>query len=479
VYKRQLLTVFEKAKPCKPSHSFPESFSEPKEVSLRAWGREVFAHIYDSTDDGKINYDRMAFSLDKKKILADLKSAEWSPWLPIQLSWKDVGLETAFKIKVIKLDDDGFYRVRFLYDAINWTLTDPSYVADDMMENVGPMVDSADSFPAQLVHYEEDKAAFLEEAEMSFDWHAKGAAYFLRKYKPDVFIHDIYTPNQMLTSRWWLGYIDHHSDRYNEKDAGEREKLWSEVKHMYKRLDDILGEYLAIADENTLVVLSSDHGAVPLNKAIHLNNLFAKKGWLKFEADKISGEHNIDWMKSTVVYLNFGNIFINPEGLHNKEGKWFRASGPDYNRLRNEVIASLTALESEGGVKVVEKIVKWEDAGKVLRLPQERVGDLIVANKPGFGWSEEIFEGLGLFSVPLETGYKQAVISEDCPAMWAPFIVVGPGVKKNFFLGNRPISMIDQYPTLMKLLGMESLSFVQGKALEIFNEELTEKKNSR
>lgn len=308
-----------------------KSFSALKEASLKAWDKEVFAYIYDSTDDKKINYDRIAFSIDKKKILVDLKPGEWSQWLPIQLSWRGAKIDTLFKIKLIKLNNDGFYRVRFLYNAINWTLTDPSYVADEMIENIGPMVDSVDSFPAQLVFYSEDKDTFIEEAEMSFDWHTKAISHFLNKYNPDVFIHDIYTPNQMLTNRWWLGYIDPNSARYIEKTVQEREKLWAEVKHMYKRLDDMLGEYLAAADENTIVVLTSDHGAVPLDKFVHLNDLFAKKGWLRFTTDKISGEHNINWRESKVVYLNFGNIFINPAGLHNKEGKWHRAS--DWNTI--------------------------------------------------------------------------------------------------------------------------------------------------
>lgn len=147
----------------------------------------------------------------------------------------------------------------------------------------------------------------------------------------------------------------------------------------------------------------------------------------------------------------------------------------EYDKLRYEVTASLLLLKSEKGIRPAERIVKWEDAKRILRLPKERVGDLIVANRPGFGWSEEIFDDLRLFSTPFETGYKQAVISKNCPGMWAPFIIVGPGVKKNFFLGNKPINMIDQYPTLMKLLGVESPNFVQGKLLDIFNDEFGRK----
>jgi len=94
----------------------------------------------------------------------------------------------------------------------------------------------------------------------------------------------------MLTSRWWLGYIDPKSERYNEVTQEERDKLWEEVQWMYKELDNIVGEILENKDENTLVVLSSDHGAVPLNKWVKLNNLFAKEGLLTFEINPETGE---------------------------------------------------------------------------------------------------------------------------------------------------------------------------------------------
>ena len=457
-----------------------KSYSPPREVVLGAWGAEVYAYIYDSTDDRKMNYDKVIFSLDKEHILTELKQGEWSNWLPITLTWKDLKIDTSFKIKVIKLNPDGFYRIRFLYNCINETLTQPSYLAKDLVKHVGPMVDYVDNFPPQLIFYDEDKDTFIEEANMSFEWHKKAVSYFLRTYKPDVFIHDIYTPNQMLTSRWWLGYIDPLCPHYSEVNEKEREQLWEEVKDMYKKLDAIIGEYIKNADENTIIAISSDHGASPLFKWVHLNNLFARKGWLKFKIDPESGEPIIDWENSKVVYLKMDNVFINPNGLHNKDGKWYRASGPEYEKLREEVIATLKSLRDENGIHPVAKIAKWENVENEFRLPEERVGDLVIANRPGYGWNEEMSEDLKLFSTPLKTGYKQAIISDDYPAMWAPFMVMGPGVKKGYFMGYQPIRMLDQYPTLMTLLGAKIPDFVQGRVLEeIFTDEFIKKLKSK
>jgi len=96
--------------------------------------------------------------------------------------------------------------------------------------------------------------------------------------KPDVFINDIYSPNQMLTSRWWLGYIDPKSARYHHVSKMERKQLWKEVFQMYQRFDEMMEGLLDMADANTYIVLSSDHGAAPLNKWICLNIFLSEKG---------------------------------------------------------------------------------------------------------------------------------------------------------------------------------------------------------
>jgi predicted AlkP superfamily phosphohydrolase/phosphomutase len=448
----------------------PNSFSPPLAAVFSHNGSTIYAYIYDSTDDHKVNYDGILFSYDQKKHAADLRKGEWSEWLPISLSWEVGGetleVKTFFKIKVIKVDDHGFFRVRFLYDNLNEHLVQPSYLSANLHDHVGPMVDFVDNFPPQLIHYPEDKITFIEEMNMSFDWHTAAVKYLLNEIKPDIFIGDIYSPNQMLTSRWWMGQIDPSSNRPGNLSGEEKEILWNEILEMYKKLDRVIGVLLDNADENTYVALSSDHGACPWNKSVRLNNLFAKKGWLKFTLHGETGEPIIDWNKSKVIYLKMDNIYVAPSGL---SGNWRRASGEAYEKLREEVIQVLTNLKDpETGISPVAKIVKAEDAGRHLDLPKERVGDLVIANVCGYGWEEEMTDNQEIFSIPLESGYKQAIFPPDEKCLWTPFMILGPGVKKNHRI-KTPLKMEDQYPTLMYLLGNRSGINVDGKIIdEIF-----------
>ena len=274
-------------------------------------------------------------------------------------------------------------------------------------------------------------------------------------------MHDIYSPNQMLTSRWWMGYIDPASERFNDVDNQTRQILMDEVLEMYKRIDLMIGQIMNNTNENSIIVLSSDHGAVPLNKWVRLNNLFAQKGWLKFKINELTGEPIIDWNNSTVIYLKMDNIYINPDGL---SGNWTRASGQKYEELREEVQETLLELQYQNKQKPVKAIVKWENVDKYLDLPADRVGDLIIVNKAGYGWNEEMTNDMKIFSTPLKTGYKQAILANETIGMWTPFIIMGPGIKQGYEL-DYPIEHIDQYPTIMKLLRYDIPKDVEGAIL--------------
>ncbi len=459
----------------------PPSFSPPEEVRLDNWNEVIFGYIYDSSDDGEQNYDRILFSKDKKNVFSHLSEGEWSGWLPVDLTWQtkndynintpkrmtwerelsSVSLNTQTRIKVIKLGQKGFFRIRMLYNNLNNYVSRPSFYAGEFLSAAGPMVDFVDNFPPQLIYFPEDKQVFQEEALMSLNWHRNIVNYLSKQTSSDVIIHDTYTPNQMLTSRWWTGYVDPESERYSRILEKDRSAIWDEIISMYRQIDDIMGQVIEHADDNTYIVLSSDHGIVPLNREVRLNNLFARKGLLQFTFNGDTGEYEIDWKRTKVIFLKMDGIYINPNGL---DGNYSRSSGSEYIRLRDEVIQILREIKDENGVNPVSRVVTWEDA-ESLGLPNDRVGDLIIANKAGYGWIEDISSDLEVFNEPLKSGYKQAIIPDTEEGMLTPFVIMGPGIKKRHLL-EKTIKHIDQYPTIMTLLNADIPDFVEGKVIQ-------------
>lgn len=439
----------------------PNSFSPAKEAVLSAHGLPVYAYIYDSTDDGVVNYDHIIFALDKNGSsgFVTLAEGQWGDWMPVQLRYQDSSYDSDIKIKLIKLWDTSTFRVTVLYNTLNRFITMPSSIAKELTEGVGPMVDFADDWPAQLMYEPEDKQTFLEEAKMSLEWHRDAVPFVFQNYKPDVFIQDTYTPNQMLESRWWMRYVDPTSKEYDPQQAPA---AWNDILAMYQGLDAIIGQALESGDKDSLFVLSSDHGVCPLHRTVNLNNLFASKGWLKFTVNPQTGEPTVDWEKTKVVYLKMAHVYVNPEGLG---GDWHRGQGPEYEALRQEVISTLLSLKDVNGIKPVQNAIPWEEAPQFFELPTDRIGDIVLEGTVGYFWSEEMDNSLSVYEDPLNSGYKQSVDAKKNDCMWAPFVVMGPGVKKGGQL-SAPISHIDQLPTILDLMGIDIPSYVEGRVVE-------------
>lgn len=438
------------------------SFSKPIESVFEAHGGKLYAYVYDSTDDQKTNYDSVQLSSDKNVALATLHEGQWSNWFNMTLAYDGKPFTSQATVRTIKIWPDGRFRIRVLYNSANNYIVQPAIVANELTRNVGPMVDFVDNclclgMAPQLIVEPEDKNVALEEARMSWNWHKKAIGYILEKWKPDVLIEDFYTPNQMLVSKWWMGNIDPNRKGYDPVRAKES---WKDLLEMYQGVDAMVGEAMAKSDKNTLIVLSAEHGTAPLYRNTRLNNLFAKKGWLKFSVDKKTNKATIDWKKSKVIYLKMAHVYINPDNLG---GNYKRASGPRYEALRKEVMTELESLKDENGVSPVSKIVKWENANE-LNLPQDRVGDLILGATTGYRMWEEMTQDKTIFTTPRATGYKEGVNPMD-PSMQTPFLIAGPGVKKGIKL-SKPVRHIDQLPTILNLMKVPVPEYVEGHAIK-------------
>jgi predicted AlkP superfamily phosphohydrolase/phosphomutase len=439
------------------------------EIEMNAYGNKFFALVVSTLkDEAKLE---LLLSKDKKTILGRAAVKNWSPWIEVDWSYKlkadknnftpskseweqklsEVSYKTWIKVKPVRLSAGGEFRVRFIIDNLNKYVTQPSYVDDQRRDLVGPFVDFPDNYPAQLIINPEDRLTFLEELDMSFSSHRKLLNFSFAKLGIDAVIHNVYSPNQMLTSRWWLGAFDPMSKHYHHHGQDEKDLAREDILGMYKKVDQLLGDAIDHADNNTVIVLSSDHGVAPLDYEVRLNNLFAKKGWLKFKMNSKTGALEVDWDASQVVYLKMYHIYINPDGLGGVyTGK---NRGPKYQKLRVQVIAELEKLKGPDGKTVLNSFELKEDAER-FGLDQELVGDLIVSNNVPYNWSESISKDLKVFNSPLVTGYKQAIQPSKTQQLWTPFVIVGPGIKKGYQLGE-PIEHKNQLALILKALGID------------------------
>lgn len=450
----------------------PKSYSGLKEVSFKNWQGDLFGLMIDEVNDGKVGYTSVLLSIDKKQKIAQLKEGEWSDWItldlyyPIQKSYQDehpqkmaweqnitqLKMPTKFRVMPIRLRGEKDFRFRVLYDSLNESLTYPSTLAHELESEVGPMVDFPDDFPPQLIYFPEDKKVFMDESRFSFDWHQKALKFLFKNKTQDIFIHNIYTPNQMLTSRWWMAYADPASLRYGDISSGDREQIWNEILQMYKRIDDMLGVAMAQLPKDAYLVFSSDHGVAPLNTEVRLNNFFAQKGWLRFVKDKESEVLMVDWKNTKVVFLQSNHVYINAQGL---DGAYQPAKGAAHTAFVSMVRDAIASLRDKDDEIPFLHVYTRAEAVDKLGLPARRIGDLVLSHQLGYSAAEDMSEDLILYSTPLKSGYKQGLNPVVQKSLWTPLMVMGPGVKEGLAL-KEPVSHLDQYPMIMELLKEET-----------------------
>lgn len=155
------------------------------------------------------------------------------------------------------------------------------------------------------------------------------------------------------------------------------------IHHLYGRMDRLVGEVLPAVDDNTLLLICSDHGFAQFGRQFHLNSWLRDEGYLALKPEAESKEKtsilDIDWSKTAAYGIGFNGLYINQEG---RERDGF--IGP---RQRRELAARLvTELEKirdpETGVKPVAKVYRKEEiytGPLTYEMP-----DLLVGYTPGY-----------------------------------------------------------------------------------------------
>jgi predicted AlkP superfamily phosphohydrolase/phosphomutase len=145
--------------------------------------------------------------------------------------------------------------------------------------------------------------------------------------------------------------------------AGEGNAFREAIHDYYKYVDSLVGELLEFADDNTRVIIVSDHGAKRMDGAIALNEWLVQKGYLALkhypkEPMRLD-ELEIDWSRTKAWGEGgyYGRVSINVEGRE-PEGIVPKA---EYDAVRRKLKEELEALGDENGISIGTRVVLSEE----------------------------------------------------------------------------------------------------------------------
>ena len=229
---------------------------------------------------------------------------------------------------------------------------------------------------AKLGH-EDDKTEFIEDAHRTLDARFEAFKHYIEEGDWSLFFGVF-----MTTDR-----VNHFLFKHYAEDGEYKE----EFLEFYSKLDEYLGTLRGLLDDETTMVVASDHGFTSLDYEVKCNIWLEENGWLSFEDDDHDSLGDIS--DGTRAYsLIPGRFYINLEGREP------RGSVPEeeYESVRAELKAELEALEGPEGRPVADRVVTSEDA---FRGDHDDIApDLVVIPndgfdlKSGFSGGEKVFD---------------------------------------------------------------------------------------
>jgi len=278
----------------------------------------------------------------------------------------------------------------------------------------------------------EDKDKFLEDLYYTLAKREEAMVHFMETEDWDFLMLQI-----METDRL-------HHFLWEEMEIGDPKYAPAFLK-LYHQIDGLLGRLHDRLDEDTTLLVMSDHGFTLMKREVYINRWLEDNGWLCFteqQPDSLKDIHP----QSRAYSMDPGRIFVN---LRGREPLGSVDPGQDYERVRGELINSLSALsDPESGEPIIERVYRREE---IYSGPcYDQAPDLVAMPHRGYD-----LKG----SIKKEVLTDRGVINGAHTYDDAMLYIQGQEV------GKPEVAIVDVMPTILHLMGVPIPEDVDGEVL--------------
>ena len=384
-------------------------------------------HVLIDASEGK-GYDTAILAKAKNKagVYTRLKVGEWSQHLYDTFQTKDAGPQQAvFRAKLLELSPDGSAFRLFIPNLCNlhgWAAT-PGLEEEIRSENGLPLGRAPwDTWLMEWI----DSQTMVETVEYHNTWLADAATYLLRNKPWDLYFMHIHTPDSMYH------IFSSDLDPLTAKNEALRRELEGTELALYQSVDRCIGRIVDAAPEDTLIVVTSDHGAKAKTADFEVSTVLEKAGLLVYAEAAQDQPRKVDWTRTKAVDQRRVHIYVNVKG---RDPDGIVEPGDEYERVREAVIKALHEyVDPKTGRKPIALALKREDA-RIIGQYGPKAGDVIYAVDPHF-FKEH---GPHLPTAKIGIGDLRTL-----------FIMKGPGVKQGVEI-ERTVWLTDIVPTICRL----------------------------
>jgi predicted AlkP superfamily phosphohydrolase/phosphomutase len=251
-----------------------------------------------------------------------------------------------------------------------------------------------------------------------------------------------------------------HDPEHRQYEPGN--KYETAIKDYYQTIDREIAGLLAAVDDNTVVLVVSDHGAKRMDGGFCLNQWLYQEGYLVFK-DEVPKNRlvpfeqlNVDWAKTTAWGAGgyYGRLWLNVQGRE-PQGLIPLA---DYEQVRTEISRKLETMVDHAGQPLKTTCYKPEDIYREVRnVPSDLLiyfGDLHWRSVGSLGHPS-------IYTFENDTGPDDANHAQD-----GLIIYYDPKQPLN---GKRlqGLQLMDIAPTILQLMGQPAPDDMQGRVIRL------------
>ena len=378
-----------------------------------------------------------------------LQQGEWSEWIPLKFELMPMIASVHGTVRIYMQEVHPNFRM--YVSPINvdskhadLPISSPERYSRDLSEAIGRFYTQGFPEDTKALSYgvfSDDE--FLKQSKFVLKERLKAFDYELSRFHEGLFFFYFSSIDQ--NSHMLLRNMDPAHPLYDPKASPEVKEA---IYDYYCSMDDVLKATLSKMNNNSTLIILSDHGFAPFTREFNLSTWLVENGFSAM-TDPTKMEENeyfdfVDWSKTKAYVLGLNAIYIN---LFGREANGI-VFPQDVTRIKEEIAAKLEKVrDPKNGRKIIARVY---DSRHIYSGPcLDTAPDLLVGYESGY----RISEGAAFGRFPGE-------IVCDRKDKWSADHCMDPQIVPGVLLTNRDVSLEkpgiwDLAPSILHAFGLE------------------------